>query len=98
MPVTYVSQSFNDSVAFENAAPAFDTSLLQAARSVYANYCQAHTEPLQPAGVAVGRDSHRGQLIFNGKPVLLPDEYFVPFDQLDFSEDEVAEPLEVEPK
>ena len=96
--MTYDFQPSNDSLIAEHNIPVFNISLLQVAREIYAKYCQAHTEPLQPAGVAVGRDSHRGQLIFNGKPVLLPDEYFVPFDQLDLSEDEGVEPLEVESK
>lgn len=96
--MTYVLQPPNDSAMPDSNAPGLDTSLVQVARQVYANYCQAHIDPLQPAGVAVGRDSHRGQIIFNLRPVLLPDEDFVPFDQLEPSENEMAESIAVETK
>jgi len=37
----------------------------------------------RPFGVAINRDNHRGQLIFNNKPILLPGECFVPIKQIE---------------
>lgn len=61
-------------------------SVLTAARQIYTSYCETRSEPQQPVGVAVDRDTHRGQLIFAGKPILLPHECFVPFSQIETAE------------
>jgi hypothetical protein len=62
---------------------AFNPLLLKAAQNIYSNYCQCHMVPQQPVGVAIDRDTHRGHLIFAGKPILLPQECFVPFADLE---------------
>jgi hypothetical protein len=70
-----------DSVDF---SAMLDSSLLQAARQIYRDYYEVHTEQVQrPIGVAIDRFTHRGQLIFGRKPILLPQECFVPFNQIE---------------
>lgn len=63
-------------------------TLLQAARAIYNNYRQSHAEPQRPLGVAIDRQTHRGHLIFTGKPVLLPQECFIPLNQIETLEEE----------
>lgn len=61
-----------------------DPSLLQSARNIYRTYFEVHPEdPGRPIGVAIDRFTHRGKLIFSGKPVLLPQECFVPIAQIE---------------
>jgi hypothetical protein len=61
-----------------------DPSLLQSARHIYRTYYEVHPEQVQrPLGVAIDRFTHRGKLIFTGKPVLLPQECFVPISQIE---------------
>lgn len=61
-----------------------DTSLIRSARQIYTTYYEVHPELIQrPIGVAINRFTHRGKLIFGGKPVLLPQECFVPFSQIE---------------
>jgi hypothetical protein len=60
-----------------------DPSLLRAARQIYRGFYEVHPEVIQrPIGVAINRLNHRGKLIFGKKPVLLPQECFVPFEQI----------------
>jgi hypothetical protein len=75
-----------DTVEMELDAFAFNPILLKAAQNIYSNYCQCHMTPQQPVGVAIDRDTHRGHLIFAGKPILLPQECFVPFSDLELLE------------
>jgi hypothetical protein len=37
----------------------------------------------RPCGVAINRDTYRGQLIFRENPILLPRESFIPLKQLE---------------
>lgn len=61
-----------------------DPSLLKAARKIYRAYQQVNPDHIQrPLGVAISRLTYRGQVIFFRKPVLLPDECFIPFDQME---------------
>lgn len=61
-----------------------DPSILKAARKIYRAYLEVHPEHSQrPLGVALDRFTYRGQVIFAGKPILLPDECFVPFEQME---------------
>jgi hypothetical protein len=61
-----------------------DPTLLRAARRIYRTYCALNNKiNKRPFGVAVNRDNHRGQLIFNNKPILLPGECFVPIKQIE---------------
>jgi hypothetical protein len=61
-----------------------DPALLRAARRVYRAYCVLHSKiNKSPQGVAIDRDTHRGQIIFTTKPILLPGECFIPLRQLE---------------
>lgn len=85
--MTYVSrQPVDHPDPAQDPTPPLNTSVLSAARKIYSSYCQTHSEPHQPVGVAVDRDTYRGHLIFNGKPILLPHECFVPFSQIEATE------------
>lgn len=61
-----------------------DPALLRAARQIYRTYTEVHPNVTQrPNGVAIHRLTHRGKLIFLNKPILLPQECFVPFSQIE---------------
>lgn len=65
-------------------AAVFDPSLLKAARHIYRTYYEVHADDVQrPIGVAIGRKTRRGKLIFGGRPVLLPSECFIPLTQIE---------------
>lgn len=51
--------------------------MLASAREVYQAYCQVHRDIAPPVGVAMDRNTGRGQLIFAEQPILLPHEYFI---------------------
>ncbi len=62
----------------------FDPTLINAARNIYRNYySQGVPANSQPMGIVINRDSHRGQLAFKNKPVLLPRECFIPIRQIE---------------
>lgn len=62
-----------------------DPALLRAARQIYRTYFEVRSDrSLRPTGVAINRFNHRGKLIFSSeKPILLPQECFVPFSQIE---------------
>ncbi len=61
-----------------------DPALVRSARQIYTTFYEVHPEVVErPLGVAINRFTHRGKLIFSGKPVLLPQECFVPFSQIE---------------
>lgn len=61
-----------------------DPAILRAARQIYRTYLEVHPNLTQrPTGVAIHRATYRGKLIFLDKPVLLPQECFVPFSQIE---------------
>ena len=61
-----------------------DPTLLQAARQIYRAYCQACPKLVRrPTGVAIHRQTLKGKLIFTSKPILLPQECFVPFSHIE---------------
>jgi hypothetical protein len=61
-----------------------DPSIIRAARQIYRTYCVLNAKiTRRPSGVAIDKDSYRGQLIFKNKPILLPGECFVPLKQLE---------------
>ena len=62
----------------------FDPSLVKAARNIYRSYCNLNIPAdNKPMGIVINRDSHRGQLTFNAKPILLPRECFIPLKQIE---------------
>ena len=70
-------------IVIDNSAflPDQDPSLIQAARMIYDTYYSVHPNVTElPLGVAISRSTYRGKLIFNGKPILLPQECFIPLN------------------
>lgn len=56
----------------------FDPALINAARKIYRTYCNLNAQGTKkPLGVAINRESCKGQLIFKGNPILLPGECFI---------------------
>jgi hypothetical protein len=63
---------------------ALNPALLKSARQIYRTYYEVHPEDVQrPIGIAISTKTHRGKLIFGGRPVLLPNECFVPISQIE---------------
>ena len=61
-----------------------DPTLIKAARNIYRNYCNLNMPAEnRPMGVIINRDSHRGQLTFKPKPILLPGERFISLQQIE---------------
>ncbi len=59
-------------------------ALLKSARQIYRTYYEVHPEDVQrPIGIAISTKTHRGKLIFGGRPVLLPNECFIPISQIE---------------
>lgn len=86
--MVYISQPENRTPPSPNArmdfAALLDPTLLQSARQIHRTYFEVHPDEVQrPLGVVIDRTSHRGKLVFNGKPVLLPNECFVPITQIE---------------
>ncbi len=80
----YTDQWQEDYVEPMDLPMLLDPALLRAARQIYRTYFEVHPEVTQrPFGVAIDRYTHRGKLIFRNKPILLPQECFVPFSQLE---------------
>ncbi len=61
-----------------------DPTLLRAARQIYRFYTEV-TPNLDryPSGVVINRLTYRGKLVFSNQPILLPEEYFVPVNQIE---------------
>ena len=71
-------------LAFGDDSVLLDPELIKAARHIYQIFYEVHPEVMQrPIGVAIGRMTRRGKLVFGDKPVLLPQECFVPFSQIE---------------
>ncbi len=65
-------------------SPLIDSSLIRSAGQIYYTYCEVHPEIVgQASGVAINRSNHRGKVIFTHQPVLLPQECFVPLNQIE---------------
>ncbi|WOD38481.1 hypothetical protein [Nodosilinea sp. E11] len=63
---------------------ALNPALLKSARQIYRTYYEVHPDDVQrPIGIAISTKTHRGKLIFGGKPVLLPNECFIPISQIE---------------
>jgi hypothetical protein len=61
-----------------------DPNIIRSASQIYYAYCQVHPEIVGKAtGVAISRVTHRGKVIFTQYPVLLPQECFVPLNQIE---------------
>ena len=61
-----------------------DPNVLKSAKEIYYTYLHFHVQlKRKPIGVAVDQKTHKGQLLFTKRPILLPDEKFVPISQLE---------------
>lgn len=61
-----------------------DPAVIRAAGQIYHTYCEVHPEMTgQASGVAINRSNHRGKVIFTHQPILLPEECFVPLNQIE---------------
>lgn len=61
-----------------------DAALIKAAGDIYHTHCEVHPEITGYAsGVAIHRENHRGKVIFKNQPVLLPEERFIPLEQIE---------------
>lgn len=82
---TYVSeQKMDNRVEPMDFSSLLDPSLLHTARQIYRTYYEVHPEQTRyPIGIAINRTNHRGKLIFGEKPILLPQECFVPLSQIE---------------
>ncbi|HEY9891543.1 MAG TPA: hypothetical protein V6D37_07020 [Candidatus Sericytochromatia bacterium] len=83
--MVYTSQQWQENYTDEmELRMLLDPSVLRAARQIYHTYYEVHPELTQrPYGVAIDRFTYRGKLIFRSKVILLPQECFVPFSQLE---------------
>ena len=86
----YAERNYSDRNYADYAEPPMDLpvlldpALLRAARQIYRTYYEVHPDQQQrPYGVAIDRYTYRGKLIFRSKVILLPQERFVPFSQLE---------------
>lgn len=80
-------QELNPTPETQNLTPLFDPYLLRVAQHIYQKCYEIHpTKAEQMEGVAIDRETHRGQLIFKEKPILLPWETFIPSEELDADE------------
>lgn len=79
------SMSQPPSQPLESALPtALNPALLKSARQIYRTYYEVHPEDVQrPIGIAISTKTHRGKLIFGDRPVLLPNESFIPISQIE---------------
>lgn len=82
--MVYMSQDLGNQGASVEVPILLDPMLLRAARRIYRTYCVLHAKlSKRPFGVAIHQNSHRGQLIFSDKPILLPGECFISVKQLE---------------
>jgi len=69
-----------------DAPHVLEPDLIRAARLSYYEYVAAMPAigaTDRPIGIAVNRISHRAKVVFRQKPLLLPQEYFVPAHLVD---------------
>lgn len=84
MNLTPSIRNTNSAKTGESSMIFFDPILIKAARNIYRNYAGLSVPAdAQPMGVVINRDSHRGQLAFKRKPILLPRECFIPIKQIE---------------
>lgn len=69
--------------------------MLATAREAYQSYCQIHIDAQPPVGVAMDRNTGRGQLIFSEQPILLPHECFISAEQIEIDESSQPEDIEL---
>ncbi|NCO74232.1 MAG: hypothetical protein GW795_09140 [Cyanobacteria bacterium] len=61
-----------------------DPNILKSAKEIYSTYCHFHVKLAKPPiGVAIDKKTHRGQLLFTQRPILLPWENFIPMNKIE---------------
>lgn len=61
-----------------------DHTLLKAARQIYLTHQELRPDMVErPTGVAINRLTYRGRVIFAKKPILLPQEDFIPLSEIE---------------
>jgi hypothetical protein len=79
-----LKQGQENFAAHKNQHPLSDPALLKAASKIYYTYCEVHPEMAgHISGVAISRVTYRGKVIFTQHPVILPQECFVPLNQIE---------------
>lgn len=82
--MTYISESFRQQNVAETEIPRLiDPVLLRASREIYRKYALHRKVNKRPLGVAIDKETHRGQLIFKNRIILLPGECFVSLKQIE---------------
>ena len=82
--MVYTEEKMQLSKSQKGIPTLLDPGLLKSARKIYHTYFQAHHKlNKNPIGVAIDRQTHRGQLLFCKQPILLPWENFIPIDKLE---------------
>lgn len=82
--MVYALQNVEISESESGISVLLDPGLLKSARQIYHTYFQLHHKlNKHPIGVAIDRQTHRGQLLFCKRPILLPWENFIPIDKLE---------------
>ncbi|QDZ38786.1 hypothetical protein FRE64_01815 [Euhalothece natronophila Z-M001] len=77
-------QQVNSIPETEKFQPLFDPYLLQRAQHIYEKCYEIYPKKAeQMQGIAINRETYRGQLIFKEKPILLPWETFIPSEELE---------------
>ena len=61
-----------------------EPALLKAAGQIYRDHYENNSRMVQrPIGVAINRITYRGKAIFSDKPILLPQETFIPSSDIE---------------
>ncbi|SKB12619.1 hypothetical protein PL11201_410033 [Planktothrix sp. PCC 11201] len=68
----------------QTLSPQLNADLIRVAKQIYHAYVEVHAQRMRrPSGVAINPSNHRSCLLFSGQPILLPGEYFIPFEQIE---------------
>ncbi|AGF51717.1 ssr2554 [Synechocystis sp. PCC 6803] len=82
--MVFIPDESDFDVEYRSVPMPLDPKMLRMARRIYRSYRMLHPRSQkQPLGIAIHKETHRGQLMFNRQPVLLPGECFVPLNQLE---------------
>ena len=61
-----------------------DADLIRVAKHLYYAYVEVHAQRMRrPLGVAINPSNYRSCLLFSSQPILLPGEYFIPFERIE---------------
>ena len=82
--MVYLSEEVKKQINQKELPILVEPALLRSARQIYRTYFQSHSRVNKtPVGVAIDSKTHRGQLLFTKRPILLPGERFVSLKQLE---------------